>query len=164
MLIPYLYEKLNPTPYIKGIWYCGTCTEKSETDNYKNMTLLYEIRYSEGGNGTYEKIYEDSATKKKCNLTTNSGKTFGDVSISHLENSIFTTDELGLKLNRSGEDPVTRNFTMRYNKRENIMIGSFKSTISGQSGTVVCQQEQFNSPQLCTESPKYADDATKCSS
>ena len=163
ILIIYLYQKLNPTPYIEGTWRCRTCTEKTfgtdySKENYSKMTLGYEIMFSKEGNGTFYKIYEDSVNKKGCDLYIGSGKTKGVVSISNLRNGVFT-DELGLKLD---EDQVTRNFTVSYDKRRNIMTGLFTSTIGGQSGKVKCQREPFNSQRLCLQLPSYRSDAKRC--
>ena len=84
ILIIYLYQKLNPAPYIEGTWRCRTCTEKTlgidySKENYSKMTLGYEIMFSQEGNGTFYKIYEDSVNKKGCDLYIVSGKTKGVV-------------------------------------------------------------------------------------
>ena len=139
----WIKEELSPLPEISGHWYFEAHTEDTSLGDFEDMKLTYEAMiWCEGRSihGTFEKIYEDSSVIKRPYI--GEARTRGTIQGS-IEKNYLVKDRLFLHLVEAGKKRESTSFHQLDFAPDDRLVGSFKSTVAEQSGTVKWRRNRF---------------------
>ena len=136
-------ERLRPLPEIVGRWYFEMHTETTSYQPYSDMKLTYEAMIWHEGNvvhGTVEKIYEISSTGERDYI--GEKRTRGKIQ-GYIEKNYLGKHRLFLHIVEAGKKRESTFFHQLEFAPNDCMVGTFTSTVAGQSGAVSWQRNSF---------------------